>query len=339
MSTNTQEIIEPLEHETCPDADSFKQPDVATSVTPAVSSSALIVGIAITALLFWSYRDALGMLWHRWMNEGDYSHGFFVPLFSIALLWLRRDKFPSKSGGGMWLGVVLILLAAGLRIGSHYYLYELLDPLTLIPMLAGVTLVLGGWGALLWAWPSIVFLFFMVPLPGFLAGSLSHELQRMGTIGSVYILQTVGVPAVSQGNIIWLTDGQIGVVEACSGLRMLNVFIAICLAAAFVIQRPVWERVLIVVSALPIGIAANILRISATGILYETAGAEWAERVFHDMAGLLMMPLAMALLGLELLILSKLLVPPPKTDLLAMNVNSSSSSDLDRREKRRRKKR
>lgn len=219
---------------------------------------------------------------------------------------------------------MLILAAGAMRFISARFYFELIDPISLLPLLAGLTLVFGGWPALAWSWPAIFFLGFMVPLPGFISDSLSHELQRIGTIGSVYILQTVGMPAVAQGNVIWLTEGKIGVVEACSGLRMLNVFIAMCCGAAILLDRPFWERCLIVLSALPIGVAANILRISVTGVLFETAGPEWAERVFHDMAGLLMMPLAILMLGIELYLLSILLLPPAESSVLAMNIGKDT---------------
>jgi exosortase/archaeosortase family protein len=102
---------------------------------------------------------------------------------------------------------------------------------------------------------------------------------------------------------------------------MLNLFVAICVGAAFLLRRPIWERCLIAFSAVPIGIIANIIRIAVTGVLYETAGAELAERVFHDWAGLFMMPLAILLLGIELWVLSKLFLPAPETNVLALNMN------------------
>ncbi|MFN5960306.1 MAG: archaeosortase/exosortase family protein, partial [Verrucomicrobiota bacterium] len=40
---------------------------------------------------------------------------------------------------------------------------------------------------------------------------------------------------ISQGNVIRLTHGEIGVVEACSGLRMLMLFLAITVGASFLV--------------------------------------------------------------------------------------------------------
>ncbi len=200
-----------------------------------------------------------------------------------------------------------------MRWFSTYFFYPLLDAPSLLPCLAGVTLLAGGWAALRWAWPGIAYLAFMMPLPGAVAGILSQPLQRMATVSSTWLLQLLGVPAISRGNVIWLSAGKIGVVEACSGLRMLMLFLAITVGASFLIKRPLWEKVLVALSALFIGVTSNVLRITVTAILYEYVGQELAEKVFHDLAGWLMMPAATLLLCLELYVLSKLLMAPVKS--------------------------
>lgn len=249
------------------------------------------------------------MLAGRWANEPDYSHGFLVPAFAIVLLWLRREMVSGRALKGSWLGVGLIAVAATIRFASAYYYYELVDPVSLIPLLAGLALLIGGWTALRWSWPAIAFLIFMIPLPGFAAELLSHPLQRITTIASTYALQTIGLPAVSQGNVIVLTEAKIGIVEACSGLRLMMLFFAVSVGVALLSGRVLWEKVLIVLSAIPIAMSCNLIRITVTGILHETVGAWFAEIVFHDLAGWLMMPLAIGMLWLELWLLSVLLIP------------------------------
>jgi exosortase/archaeosortase family protein len=83
--------------------------------------------------------------------------------------------------------------------------------------------------------------------------------------------------------------------------------------ASLLIQRPLWEKVLVGFSALFIGVVTNILRITVTAFLYEYVGAELADKVFHDLAGWLMMPAATLLLWLELYLLSKLFITPAKS--------------------------
>lgn len=216
------------------------------------------------------------------------------------------------------MGFVLLLLSGALRLASTAFQYRLIDPFSMIPCLAGIVLLLLGWSGLKWSWPAILFLVFMIPLPGFIAGQLGHPLQRVGTIASTYVLQTVGIAATASGNVIWLPDDangepvRIGVVEACNGLRMLTTFFAITIGAYFVLDRPWWERAVVVISAPAIAVLANITRISATGVAYTLLGAEAGELVFHDLAGWLMMPLAILLMMAELAILTRLLPPAPE---------------------------
>ena len=99
-----------------------------------------------------------------------------------------------------------------------------------------------------------------------------------------------------------------GVVEACSGLRMLTIFLALAVAITLVTERPLWERCVIVLSAIPIALTANIVRITVTGILYLTVGPEWVEDVFHELDGWLMMPLALGLLYVEFQILAHIVI-------------------------------
>jgi len=105
--------------------------------------------------------------------------------------------------------------------------------------------------------------------------------------------------------VILLTDTKLGVVEACNGLSMLITFFALSTAVAIVAKRSVLEKVVIVLSALPIAVLANVARITVTGILFEAAQGDLARAVFHDLAGWLMMPLALAMLFVELIVLGR----------------------------------
>jgi len=148
----------------------------------------------------------------------------------------------------------------------------------------------------------------MLPLPGAMPEMLASRLQRVATLASTNVLQTLGFPAQAEGNIIVLSHVELGVVEACSGLRMLTIFVALAVAITLVTDRPIWERVVTILSAVPIALAVNIVRITVTGILHLTAGPELAEMVFHDLAGWVMMPMALGLLYVEFQILSHLII-------------------------------
>jgi exosortase len=273
---------------------------------------AFLLGTTAAALaLVWAFWTTLAEMATRWGHDPQYSHGYLVPVFAVVLLWLRRDKLASgELRPNYWLG--LPLLAVGLctwLVGGFFY-FVWVDAIALLPCLAGIVLLLGGGRAFQWSWPAIAFLFFMVPLPHRLSVSMAGPLQAFATTTSTFLLQTFGFPALSEGNVILLNEVEIGIVEACSGLRMLVIFFAMSTGFVLVIRRAWWEKVLYVVSAIPIALVVNIIRITVTGILHETVGSETANAVFHDLAGWLMMPLALLFLGVELQLVKHLFREP-----------------------------
>jgi exosortase len=288
---------------------------MATTATPPPATAArpqnavLALAAAGLAVVLWSYWSTLDAIAERWTNDPAYSHGFLVPLFSVYLLWLRRDRLAGGVSPAWW-GVGIVLLAGGMRLAGHFLYQSWLDAASLPICLAGLVAAAGGWKALKWAAPGLLFLAFMLPLPYKLQTMLGGQLQRLATVVSTYVLQTVGVPAVAEGNVILLSTTKLGVVEACSGLSMLMTFFALAVAVAILADtRSIFERLVIVASALPIAVAANVVRIVVTSVLYEMDKGELARRVYHDLAGWLMMPLALGMLLVELFVLGRAIVP------------------------------
>jgi exosortase len=265
---------------------------------------AALLGLLI--YVYWNSLDSRGA--KQFWDNPKYSHGWLVPIFTVILLWMRHEPFGPVSAAARWAGVGLLSTGLGLRLGATYFPNHVPEMVSFVPSVAGVFLLVGGWKMIRWAGPAVAFLVFMFPLPGVLDTRLLAPLQKIATMASTYVLQTIGIPSYSEGNRIVIGEVQLGVVEACSGLRMLTIFVALAVAITLVTDRPLWERLVIVASAVPIALAVNIVRITVTGILHLTAGPELAEMVFHDLAGWFMMPMALGLLYVEFQILSHLLI-------------------------------
>jgi exosortase len=291
-----------------------------------------LVGAAAAGLaaLVWAYATTLGEMAERWGHDPQYSHGYLVPGFALVLLWLRRGRLADGPVQASWWGWPVLALGLGLRLVGGYYYFVWVDQVSLLPTLAGLVLLCGGRTAWRWAWPAVAFLAFMVPLPYRVSVAMAGPLQSFATVVSTFCLQTLGFPALSEGNVIRLNEVEIGVVEACSGLRMLVIFFALSTAVALVIRRPLWERLVVLFSAIPIALVVNILRITATGILFETVSGEWAHAVFHDLAGWLMMPVALGVMAGELQVLGRLFLDPPAAVPAAVKVGLRSPAPAAR---------
>lgn len=272
--------------------------------------SRIVVGLASLAIVAWAYWNTLVDASERWATDPQYSHGFLVPLFAGYLLWRRRDRLSTiNEWEPRWWGFGIVVLAVAMRCTGYLFYQSWLESGSLLVCLLGISAAVGGRKALAWSGPSILFLVFMLPLPYRFQTMLGGTLQRIATIASTYALQTLGVPAVSEGNLILLSDTKLGVAEACSGLSMLITFFALTTAVAMLTDRSLIEKFAIILSALPLAILANVVRITATGVLFEAEQGEMARVVFHDLAGWLMMPLALGLLLGELFLMDRILVP------------------------------
>lgn len=285
----------------------------------------LVLPALIATVLAYTSWPALRVMIETWSHDPRYTHGWLVPPFAAFLLWHRRSMLHSSGPGRTnWWGVPLIAVGAALRlVGTRYYL-TWFEGLALLPELAGLALLAGGWQALRWSAPAIGFLLFMIPLPYRVEHALGEPLQALATRASTYLLQTLGIAAVAEGYVIHLDKGKVGVVEACNGLGMLVTFFAYATGAAILIQRDLWQKVAIMLSAAPIALVANVVRIVTTGFLHEVAGGKVADAVYHDLAGWLMMPLALAIFWAELWLLPRLLVDVEPAGVFPVGVDLSA---------------
>jgi exosortase len=258
---------------------------IVTRTTPRpLPWPALLTFVLPVGCLLWAFGNSMAEMAHAWRNPQS-SHGYLVPFFALYLLWHRRSLLADASPRPSWLGLPVVAAGIALHLYGAYYHYIWLDHVALLPSLAGVWLVCGGKVGWRWGWPSILFLFFMIPLPYRYAIAMSGPLQRLAAVNSTFIMQCVGMPALSEGNIIRLNEHDIDIVEACSGLRMLVVFFALSSAVAMLIRKPLWEKLFIAASAVPIALASNVLRITVTGLFYDTFGNHFGGAFFHDLAG------------------------------------------------------
>lgn len=271
-----------------------------------------LFGLA-AVVLAWAYFPTLDWLVGKWSNDPSYSHGFLVP-FAAAFIVFRR-----RPADGIWFSAPQPYIAGGVLVATLALrglagglLFHQLDALALLLNVAAGVLGVGGWRLVKNCWPGLVFLIFLVPLPYEMEQNLGGPLKVIATVSSTYLLQTVGLPAVNTGNLIHIDDMvPLGVEDACNGLKMLLTFAAIGAGAVFLVRRTLFEKFCIGLSVLPIAVLSNILRITATGLIYYF----WVrdrdtQHAVHDGLGYAMAVVGIAFLLLELWVLDRLIVKP-----------------------------
>ena len=268
---------------------------------------------ALVCVLGWAYFPMLRVFFDKWVNDPQYSHGFLVPFFSGYLLWRKwGDGLPALRPLP-WLGGGLLLLTIGMRLAAGTLLFHQLDAASLLLSLFAVTLIVGGLPLARWAGPALLFLVFMVPLPYELERNVGQPLKTAATVSSTFVLQTLGQPAIRDGNVILIDEVRLGVVDACSGLKMLVTFAAFSVGCVLLVNRTRFEKLMILFGIIPVAIASNILRITATGLAYTATSDKGTLEFLHDAFGWMMMPVGLAFLGLEVWVLKNLVVDPDRT--------------------------
>jgi len=286
---------------------------------PAMDPMPVVAAAAVALALFASYFESFKALFFKWGDDPNYSHGYFVIPIALYILWERREKLDLARVRPRWFLFLPLLAVLWVRIPLHQRNLPWVEEMT-IPAVAGsLALAVGGFHFFWWALPSILFLGFMIPLPPILNAILSGPLQQIATLGSVFLLQVTGLPAINEGNVILVGDGKpLEVARACNGLSMLLSFATLISATAVLCRRPILDKIILMLSIVPIAIVANILRITLTAYFFQMP--EFVEKISgllgwkpddftHDGAGYLMMPLALVMIFLELKFLDMILVP------------------------------
>ena len=236
---------------------------------------------------------ALRMASH-WWQDPNYTHGFFVPVFSLFLLWERRAKLAALRVKPAWSGLVILLfglmaLVQG-TIKSEFFLYRL----SVVLFIAGVVVFLAGWKHLAVISFPLAFLVLLTP-SSTLVEQITFPLQIVASKSATFLLMLAGVPAIREGNIILLPSARLEVAEACSGIRSLFSLLTLTIVYGYLAETKIGVRVLLALMAVPISVFANALRIAFTGLVVERWGVERAEGMTHALSGWLVFVASLAL--------------------------------------------
>lgn len=241
----------------------------------------------LSLLLLALYIQVIIELVSDWWNDSNYSHGFLVPLVALFLIWRKRDAVKKADKEKSYWGFIIFLAGLFLYIvgtaGAEYFSARL----SLVFVIFGLTLYFSGKKVLKEVWFAIAFLIFMIPIPYVIYYALAFPMQLLSTKVSVFLLHIIGLPAVRQGNIIYLSNTYaLEVAEACSGLRSLVSLLALGALLAYLTQKSKIKQVVVFLSTIPIAIAANFFRIFITAVGAYAISTKLAEDFLHELSGL-----------------------------------------------------
>ena len=261
----------------------FTAPKTAFPGMNATGFAVFSLLLAGSVPIFWIGLVSLGKAW----ATPEYSHGPLIPLISLYLFLreLRRAPVADARPPVRWPGLVVIALAMAAAILGN--LAQIADIVTysMILWLGGVVLVVFGWQRGIRHQLPVLHLVFMLPLPQFLYWKLTILLQTYSSQLGVWFIDLAGVSVFLEGNVIDLGVYKLQVAEACSGLRYLFPILSFSYLFSILYRGPLWHKAVLLLSAAPLTVLMNSVRIGIIGILVDRYGIEQAEGFLHFFEG------------------------------------------------------
>lgn len=268
------------------------------------------IGLVLGALLL-TYWNVITGLVSAWYNDDNYSHGFFIVPLAVYFAWERRAVLASTPIRPSMFGLVVVALSLILLIGGLLGAELFLSRVSIIGTLVGAILFLFGWKMLWELQFPLAFLLLMVPLPAIIFNKIAFPLQLLASNVGEYTISSMNIPILREGNVLILANATLEVAEACSGIRSLVSLFTLGLVFGYFVDQRFWVRAVIALSAIPVAIIANGMRVASAGVAAHNYGPAGAEGLFHEFSGWLVFVVAFLMMFALQRLLQRFVPPPP----------------------------
>ncbi|HWK51125.1 MAG TPA: VPLPA-CTERM-specific exosortase XrtD, partial [Steroidobacter sp.] len=260
----------------------------------------------LTVLAAAAMQTGIEHMIHTWLHQEEYSHALLIPLISAYLLWQQRAQLARLELSGSWIGVALVLFGALLQIVGVLATVDVVQQYGLLIAIYGLVIGLLGVPATRKLWAPLLLLALMIPLPQFLLGNFSAQLQLISSQIGVWFIRLFGISVFVEGNVIDLGGYKLQVAEACDGLRYLFPLMTMGFIMAYMFKVELWKRLLLFLSSIPVTILMNSFRIGTIGVMVEHWGQSMAEGFLHDFQGWAVFMTSAGVLLLEMMLLASI---------------------------------
>ncbi len=281
-------------HVTAGPADSLGGPTPV--VVPTERALWIPVVVALAALLAVYARVIAGMA-AEWATFPSLSHGFVVPLVSAYLIWRRRELIRAEPLGSARAGLAVLTVALGLLVVGLLTGESFVSRLSLPLALLGLMLYLTGSRVTGHVWPAVAYLLFMIPTPYLPLREITLHSRLLEAGVTARTLQWLGVPVTQQGVMLHLPSMTLEVADDCSAVRAIPALVALGVAYAHLQPGAAWIRLTLALSAAPLGLVANLVRLVLTILGAYYIGSVTLTSPFHRFGGTVVFMAAVVLLA------------------------------------------
>ena len=265
------------------------------TVASFLRRDALWVALAAAAFvaLFWTtFRG----LMRDWLEDPDLSHGLLIPVIGGVILFSNRRTLRSIAVRRSNAGLLVLLASLGFYFVGCLSFVNVIERFALWGALIGSVWFLLG-PAVLAAQPfPFFFLLLAIPPPYFLVLPLRLALKGFATRLSADLLLVLGYPAFPEGNILALGEHRLEVADACSGIRSLMAIISTAILFAYLFKAGPWKCLLLTVTAIPVTVAVNVLRIIVIAVALYTFQVDLTHGAEHELVGFAVFAVSLGLL-------------------------------------------
>jgi exosortase len=257
---------------------------------------------ALFCLLFASFMLAYYPIWQNlvgaWASSDDYSHGFLIIPLCAYIAWLKRSALNTIGSAGTPVGLMCVVAALLLNVVGRFGEIATLSSLSIIVAMAGVVLYLWGWAFLRAVSFPLFLMLFMIPVPAQIYSAMTIPLQLFVSKVSAAIVGFMGIPVFLQGNVIFLPDRTLEVVQACSGLRSIMALLTLAVVFGYFTLRSNVLRIVLLAGALPTALLVNIIRVMLLVLAEYLFRVDLSKGVPHTLTGLAVFASALLMIAL-----------------------------------------
>lgn len=253
------------------------------------SAALLLLAVELVAL----YAPTVRWLFDRWtMSVWQNAHGLLIPPIAAYFAYHALkplDAVPPSSSAWGFVFLVPALFLHAIDAGMNT---QLLSAAALLIALPGFALLLlGAERTRAIAFP-LAFLVFSLPIPLVFTEQIHWQLRQFVTAGTATLLPLLGIGVFVEGTTLHMASESVEIADACSGFSTLYASAAVAFLAAYFAPTNL-RRVIVLLSAAPLALAANLLRVTALVVLVVTQGAWILDTFVHPLSGLMTFALAL----------------------------------------------
>jgi len=252
------------------------------AITTKRSRGELYWLLAITLAGVVVYAPTFRFFWEKWIADVQYSLAFLVPFVCGYFTWKKWPEVRLLERAPTAWGLVLMIFALMLHLAGLVLDISGPSGISLILCIIGGCLYFHGKALVRTLAFPLAYTLFMVPVPNGVLDAVGFPLQMWASGSTAAMLNLVGMDVTRNGVNLSVPGFDFQVAVACAGMSSLVALVGVTAVFAYITRLPAALKWLVFFLAIPIALAANVVRITTIALSGYWFGPKIAMRIFHE---------------------------------------------------------